>query len=89
MCMHSADVGGSSDVGSRDDLVSTIKPMSPSSRFDCSTFFPCDPRRWFHRYFMLILMCFLSFGSYYVYDNPAALQKTITDVRKPVVTSLL
>ena len=29
---------------------------------------------------MLVLMCFLSFGSYYVYDNLAALQKTIMNV---------
>ncbi|EDV21302.1 uncharacterized protein TRIADDRAFT_30594 [Trichoplax adhaerens] len=42
----------------------------------------CDPRRALHRYLVLILMCFLSFGSYFVYDNPAALEKQIeTDMR--------
>ena len=41
---------------------------------------PCDPRQWMHRYFMLFFMCMLSFGSYYVYDNPTALQRTIMNV---------
>ena len=41
---------------------------------------PCDPSRWMHRYFMLFFMCMLSFGSYYVYDNPTALQRTIMKV---------
>ncbi|XP_065887478.1 major facilitator superfamily domain-containing protein 1-like [Dysidea avara] len=40
----------------------------------------CDPSRWLHRYTMLFLMCTLSFGSYFVYDNPAALQRQITQV---------
>lgn len=34
----------------------------------------CDPRTSLHRYFALFFMCFLSFGSYFCYDNPAALQ---------------
>lgn len=46
----------------------------------CNRFLPCDPRRWLHRYFMLFFMCMLSFGSYYVYDNPTALQRTIMKV---------
>ena len=46
----------------------------------CDGFLPCDPRKWMHRYFMLVLMCMLSFGSYYVYDNPTALQRTIINV---------
>jgi hypothetical protein len=29
----------------------------------------CDPRKWVFRYFALIFMCFLSFGSYFCYDN--------------------
>ncbi len=49
--------------------------------FSCDTFLPCDPRRWMHRFLMVFLMCSLSFGSYYVYDNPAALQRTFTNVR--------
>ena len=34
-----------------------------------------------HRFILLFLMCMLSFGSYYVYDNPAALERTIQNVR--------
>lgn len=49
-------------------------------RFSCETFLPCDPRRWMHRFMLLFLMCMLSFGSYYVYDNPAALERTILNV---------
>lgn len=39
---------------------------------------PCDPRGCLHRYFpVLVIMCFLSFGSYFCYDNPAALQDSM------------
>lgn len=34
----------------------------------------CNPRKAFYRYFALIFMCMLGFGSYFCYDNPAALQ---------------
>lgn len=34
----------------------------------------CDPKRRIHRYLMLFFICFLSFGSYFCFDNPAALQ---------------
>ncbi|KAL5253819.1 hypothetical protein ACHWQZ_G013556 [Mnemiopsis leidyi] len=33
----------------------------------------CNPLRRPHRFVVLSLICFLSFGSYYCYDNPAAL----------------
>ncbi len=33
-----------------------------------------DPTKPFFRYFALIFMCMLGFGSYFCYDNPAALQ---------------
>ena len=29
----------------------------------------CDPRKWIFRYFGLVFMCFLGFGSYFCYDN--------------------
>jgi len=48
-------------------LVEDDNPPSPS----CAV---CDPRTSWHRYFALFFMCFLSFGSYFCYDNPAALQ---------------
>jgi len=62
-------------------LLHPVSPEPEKKTYFLETFFPCDPRRWMHRYFMLLLMCFLSFGSYYVYDNPAALQRTIMNVR--------
>ena len=71
------------------DTASIDIPPTPNDRevivveetgFKCSTFLPCDPKRWMHRFLLLILMCLLSFGSYYVYDNPAALQRTIMNV---------
>lgn len=41
----------------------------------CSAGIFCNPRRKPHRYIVLaFVMCFLSFGSYFCYDNPAALQ---------------
>lgn len=36
--------------------------ISPRKRYRCDNFLPCDPRRWMHRFLVLILMCFLSFG---------------------------
>nr|XP_023019142.1 major facilitator superfamily domain-containing protein 1-like [Leptinotarsa decemlineata] len=36
--------------------------------------FFCHPLGTGHRFVALIFMCFLSFGSYFCYDNPAALQ---------------
>ncbi|XP_054159846.1 major facilitator superfamily domain-containing protein 1-like [Oppia nitens] len=38
----------------------------------------CHPLYSLHRYFVLIFMCFLGFGSYFCYDGPGALQKQIT-----------
>ncbi|NXT20477.1 MFSD1 protein, partial [Syrrhaptes paradoxus] len=37
----------------------------------------CDPRRLPHRLLVLALMCFLGFGGYFCYDNPAALQTQV------------
>ncbi|XP_018409468.1 PREDICTED: major facilitator superfamily domain-containing protein 1 [Nanorana parkeri] len=37
----------------------------------------CDPSRFAHRVVVLSLMCFLGFGSYFCYDNPAALQTQV------------
>uniref|UniRef100_A0A4W5RID5 Lysosomal dipeptide transporter MFSD1 n=1 Tax=Hucho hucho TaxID=62062 RepID=A0A4W5RID5_9TELE len=45
-------------------------PVKPMSAF-------CDPRRLLHRIFVLLFMCFLGFGSYFCYDNPAALQTQV------------
>ncbi|XP_004075414.1 major facilitator superfamily domain-containing protein 1 isoform X1 [Oryzias latipes] len=37
----------------------------------------CDPSRLPHRAVVLVFMCFLGFGSYFCYDNPAALQTQV------------
>uniref|UniRef100_A0A8C6SDZ8 Lysosomal dipeptide transporter MFSD1 n=1 Tax=Neogobius melanostomus TaxID=47308 RepID=A0A8C6SDZ8_9GOBI len=37
----------------------------------------CDPSHLLHRIVVLAFMCFLGFGSYFCYDNPAALQTEV------------
>ncbi|KAM4628213.1 lysosomal dipeptide transporter MFSD1 isoform 2-T2 [Polymixia lowei] len=37
----------------------------------------CDPSHLLHRIVVLLFMCFLGFGSYFCYDNPAALQTQV------------
>uniref|UniRef100_A0A3Q3JC53 Lysosomal dipeptide transporter MFSD1 n=1 Tax=Monopterus albus TaxID=43700 RepID=A0A3Q3JC53_MONAL len=37
----------------------------------------CDPSHLLHRVIVLVFMCFLGFGSYFCYDNPAALQTQV------------
>ncbi|XP_022686793.1 major facilitator superfamily domain-containing protein 1-like isoform X2 [Varroa jacobsoni] len=39
----------------------------------------CNPSTRLHRYLIFIFMCLLPFGSYFCYDNPAALQKHIME----------
>lgn len=34
----------------------------------------CDPKKNYFRYFALFFMCFVGFGAYFCFDNPAALQ---------------
>ncbi|XP_072033850.1 lysosomal dipeptide transporter MFSD1-like [Amphiura filiformis] len=45
----------------------------------CGATAACNPHRTLHRFLVLILICFLSFGSYFCYDNPSALQNQIKD----------
>ncbi|XP_041120186.1 major facilitator superfamily domain-containing protein 1-like isoform X2 [Polyodon spathula] len=58
-----------------------FEPYPSSSKYDiCSEkqlSACCDPSRLLHRIVVLIFMCFLGFGSYFCYDNPAALQTQI------------
>ncbi|KAM3182800.1 hypothetical protein ACTXT7_011597 [Hymenolepis weldensis] len=56
---------------------------SSTSTSFCSRFFfsLCDPKSRTHRYAMLFFICLMSFGSYFCYDNPAALQDAfLTDI---------
>uniref|UniRef100_A0A8C7K565 Lysosomal dipeptide transporter MFSD1 n=1 Tax=Oncorhynchus kisutch TaxID=8019 RepID=A0A8C7K565_ONCKI len=65
------DEGDISSSGPRNES-GPVRPMSAL----------CDPRRLPHRIFVLLFMCFLGFGSYFCYDNPAALQTQVIQVRK-------
>uniref|UniRef100_A0A0V0JB88 Lysosomal dipeptide transporter MFSD1 n=1 Tax=Schistocephalus solidus TaxID=70667 RepID=A0A0V0JB88_SCHSO len=42
--------------------------------YTCAHSKACDPHSRLHRYLMLFFLCFMSFGSYFCYDNPAAMQ---------------
>ncbi|VDN99504.1 unnamed protein product [Rodentolepis nana] len=63
-----------------------VVPSSPPTSCFCQFFFSlCDPKSRAHRYSMLFFICLLSFGSYFCYDNPAALQDAfLTDLRLTV-----
>ena len=60
--------------------------VKKKGRFSLETFPLCDPHHFLHRYSMLILMCFLGFGNYFVYDNPASLPKVIKNVSRICVS---
>lgn len=51
----------------------TVEVVDPSE-FGClGSSTPCNPQKKCHRFLVLALICSLSFGSYYCYDNPASL----------------
>ena len=85
-CVVDTDVVETGTVGSVNTTPKKFQPVAAQTSVavveeaGCDSFLPCDPRQWLHRYFMLFFMCMLSFGSYYVYDNPTALQRTIMNV---------
>lgn len=49
----------------------------------------CDPSHLLHRLVVLVFMCFLGFGSYFCYDNPAALQTQFLQVMKLDTTDFM
>ncbi|XP_061431290.1 major facilitator superfamily domain-containing protein 1 isoform X1 [Lethenteron reissneri] len=49
----------------------------------------CNPRRTPHRFVVLVFMCFLGFGSYFCYDNPAALQTQVMQDMKVNTASFM
>ncbi|XP_037534144.1 major facilitator superfamily domain-containing protein 1 [Nematolebias whitei] len=61
---------GDEDEGSCTDLPEARGPGRPMAAI-------CDPSRLLHRVVVLFFMCFLGFGSYFCYDNPAALQTEV------------
>ncbi|XP_064441864.1 major facilitator superfamily domain-containing protein 1 isoform X6 [Mirounga angustirostris] len=60
--------GGPDEAGRGAPAVSAVPGALPAL---------CDPSRLAHRLLVLLLMCFLGFGSYFCYDNPAALQTQV------------
>ena len=67
--------------------VRALDVSAETTKFSYENFLICDPRRWFHRYTVLILICMLTFGFYYCYDSLTALQRTIIYVS--TVTGLM
>lgn len=60
-----------------------VKPDDESKgEKDDGVIYCCDPRGWPCAILVLVLICLLSFGSYYCYDNPVALQNIIINVMK-------
>ncbi|CAL8362783.1 unnamed protein product [Merluccius merluccius] len=58
-----------------DDDYGESDPGPPTDRTMLAV---CDPTRLLHRIVVLVFMCFLGFGSYFCYDNPASLQTEVT-----------
>uniref|UniRef100_A0A667Y3R1 Lysosomal dipeptide transporter MFSD1 n=1 Tax=Myripristis murdjan TaxID=586833 RepID=A0A667Y3R1_9TELE len=48
----------------------------------------CDPSHLLHRIVVLMFMCFLGFGSYFCYDNPASLQTQVIQYRVYIFSGL-
>ena len=59
----------SNEISETEPIIQYVDNEDKSISVGC-----CNPRKFFYRYFALIFMCLLSFGSYFCYDNPAALQ---------------
>ncbi|CAL1273739.1 unnamed protein product [Larinioides sclopetarius] len=69
-------------TSSREPSVRDVSPDVTNQENSFCLWALCNPRKVAHRYFALIFMCFLGFGSYFCYDNPAALQdQIIKDMR--------
>ncbi|XP_063061737.1 major facilitator superfamily domain-containing protein 1 [Engraulis encrasicolus] len=66
-------------MGEEDSLIQGEDSFSGSDRDGRARTMPaiCDPSHWAHRIVVLVFMCFLGFGSYFCYDNPAALQTQV------------
>ncbi|KAF7660405.1 hypothetical protein LDENG_00282370 [Lucifuga dentata] len=60
-------------LGDEDDETETHRQTGPGRPMPAI----CDPSTLLHRIVVLVFMCFLGFGSYFCYDNPAALQRRI------------
>lgn len=72
--MAEEDSLGEALLGAESSRESSGLPREPPGG---SVHLLCDPFRLPHRLIVLALMCFLGFGSYFCYDNPAALQTQV------------
>jgi hypothetical protein len=57
--------------------------MQNTQEDEISEFLPSshpDPRHTNTRFFLLFLSCFICIGSYFIYDNPAALEVPLRSV---------
>ncbi|KAL0973069.1 hypothetical protein UPYG_G00198490 [Umbra pygmaea] len=63
-------------LGDEDGEVSSMRPKNESGPGRPMSAL-ADPSRLPHRIIVLVFMCFLGFGSYFCYDNPAALQTQV------------
>ena len=61
------------DISETEPMIQSERGSGEEGRAGALSFM-CNPRKFFFRYFALIFMCLLSFGSYFCYDTPGALQ---------------
>ncbi|XP_025832730.1 major facilitator superfamily domain-containing protein 1 isoform X2 [Agrilus planipennis] len=59
-------------ISNNEDSTSRNEELDDTEQTCCYTC--CNPRGKSHRFVALFFMCFLSFGSYFCYDNPGALE---------------
>ena len=73
---------GVADTGANVAKVTDRNADNESNKDEANDAYFCDPRKWPCAIMVLALICLLSFGSYYCYDNPVALQNIIINVMK-------
>uniref|UniRef100_A0A915ILZ1 Uncharacterized protein n=1 Tax=Romanomermis culicivorax TaxID=13658 RepID=A0A915ILZ1_ROMCU len=73
--MTSQENRNSIHVDSSDDIAPIIEsaPLKKSP-LCCSILSPSNP---YHRFFVFVFICFLSFGNYFCYDTPSSLQSVL------------
>jgi hypothetical protein len=63
--MDNSENSDNDEIGERTPLTGSGTRLSPIEEpTGCGASLICDPRRSVHRYFVLIFICFLSFGEY-------------------------
>jgi hypothetical protein len=57
-------MGSEDEIDETEPMIQRIDGSNVSSNESCGSFI-CNPRKFFFRYFALIFMCMLGFGSYF------------------------